>query len=169
MRVCMIAAVADNRAIGVRGGMPWHIGEDLKYFKRTTMGCPVIMGRATFESLGRPLPGRTNIVLSRGGRDFPEGVVCVRSVEEALAEAGKALVPAGEEGSCFVIGGGKVYSEFLDRADRLYLTHVHAVVEDADAFFPELKPGEWKEISDSGTLVDEKSGLSFRFAVYDRL
>lgn len=175
MTTCMIAAVADNGAIGVRGGMPWHIGEDLKYFKRVTMGCPVIMGRATFESLGRPLPGRTNIVLSRSRSDFPEGVVCVQTPQEALHEAEKALTASGggceaeQEGRCFVIGGGKVYAQMMDDADRLYLTHVHTVVEDADAFFPEVDPEVWREVSRSETMTDVKSGLGFEFAVYDRI
>lgn len=175
MTTCMIAAVADNGAIGVRGGMPWHIGEDLKYFKRVTMGSPVIMGRATFESLGRPLPGRTNIVLSRSRRDFPEGVVCVQTPQEALHEAEKALTASGgcceaeQEGRCFVIGGGKVYARMMDDADRLYLTHVHTVVEDADAFFPEVDPGAWREVARSETMTDVKSGLGFEFAVYDRI
>ena len=174
MTVCMIAAVADNGAIGVHGRMPWHISEDLKYFKRVTMGCPVIMGRATFESLGRPLPGRTNIVLNRSRKDFPEGVVCVQTSAEALHEAEKALTAGGggcaaeQKGKCFVIGGGKVYSQMIDGADRLYLTRVHVMVEDADAFFPEVDPAVWQEESCSETMTDEKSGLSFEFVVYTR-
>ena len=174
MTVCMIAAVADNGAIGVRGEMPWHIGEDLKYFKRVTMGCPVIMGRATFESLGRPLPGRTNIVLSHSRKDFPEGVVRVQSSGEALHEAEKVLTAGGDgcaaeqEGKCFVIGGGKVYSQMIEKADRLYLTRVHVTVEDADAFFPPVDMAVWLEESCSETLTDCKSGIRFESAVYKR-
>lgn len=174
MTVCMIAAVADNGAIGVRGEMPWHIGEDLKYFKRVTMGCPVIMGRATFESLGRPLPGRTNIVMSHSRKDFPEGVVRVQSSGEALHEAEKVLTAGGDgcaaeqEGKCFVIGGGKVYSQMIEKADRLYLTRVHVTVEDADAFFPPVDMAVWLEESCSETLTDCKSGIRFEFAVYKR-
>ena len=174
MTVCMIAAVADNGAIGVRGEMPWHIGEDLKYFKRVTMGCPVIMGRATFESLGRPLPGRTNIVLSHSRKDFPEGVVRVQSSGEALHEAEKVLTAGGDgcaaeqEGKCFVIGGGKVYSQMIEKADRLYLTRVHVTVEDADAFFPPVDMAVWLEESCSETLTDCESGIRFEFAVYKR-
>ncbi|HIQ84258.1 MAG TPA: dihydrofolate reductase [Candidatus Cryptobacteroides excrementigallinarum] len=170
----MIAAVADNGAIGVRGEMPWHIGEDLKYFKRVTMGCPVIMGRATFESLGRPLPGRTNIVMSHSRKDFPEGVVRVQSSGEALHEAEKVLTAGGDgcaaeqEGKCFVIGGGKVYSQMIEKADRLYLTRVHVTVEDADAFFPPVDMAVWLEESCSETLTDCKSGIRFEFAVYKR-
>lgn len=163
MIVCMIAAVADNGAIGVHGTMPWHIGEDLKYFKRVTMGCPVIMGRATYESLGRPLPGRINIVLSRSRTDFPESVVCVNSADEALRVAERT---AAEK--CFVIGGGKVYSELLNRADKLYLTRVHTDVEDADTFFPVIDPSLWREESRSETMTDGKSGIRFEFTVCGR-
>lgn len=163
MRKCIIAAVADNGAIGVRGGMPWHINEDLKYFKRVTMGCPVIMGRTTFESLGKPLPGRLNIVLSRSRGDFPEGVVCVQSAEEAFREAGRT----GAE-QCFIIGGAKVYAQLLDCADMLYLTRVHTMVGDADAFFPEIDTDVWREESCSETFTDPKSGISFEFVVYSR-
>ena len=173
----MIAAVADDRAIGVRGAMPWHISEDLRYFRRVTMGCPVIMGRTTFESLGRPLPGRLNIVLSRSRSEFPEGVVCVRSAEEAFREAEKALAeirsagPDGEgpaEERCFIIGGSRVYAQLIDSADRLYITRVHTTVGDADAFFPEIDTDVWREESCSETFTDPKSGISFEFVVYSR-
>ena len=163
MRKCIIAAVADNGAIGVRGGMPWHISEDLKYFKRVTMGCPVIMGRTTFESLGKPLPGRLNIVLSRSCGDFPEGVVCVQSAEEAFREADRT----GAE-QCFIIGGAKVYAQLLDCADMLYLTRVHTMVGDADAFFPGIDTDVWREESCSETFTDPKSGIRFEFVVYSR-
>lgn len=163
MEKCIIVAVADNGAIGVRGDMPWHISEDLKYFKRTTMGCPVIMGRTTFESLGRPLPGRKNIVLSRSGRTFPEGVVCVHSAQEAFREAEETSA-----GRCFIIGGANVYAQLLDCADRLYLTRVHTVVEDADAFFPAVDAGTWREESRSETFTDAGSGMDFEFIVYCR-
>lgn len=163
MEKCIIVAVADNGAIGVRGDMPWHISEDLKYFKRTTMGCPVIMGRTTFESLGRPLPGRKNIVLSRSDRTLPEGVVCVHSAGEAFREAGETSAER-----CFIIGGANVYAQLLDSADRLYLTRVHTVVEDADAFFPAVDAGAWREESRSETFTDPESGIGFEFVVYCR-
>ena len=173
----MIAAVADDLAIGVRGGMPWHISEDLRYFKRVTMGCPVIMGRTTFESLGRPLPGRLNIVLSRSRSEFPEGVLCVRSAEEAFREAEKALAemrsagPDGEvpaEERCFIIGGARVYAQLIDSADRLYITRVHTAVGDADAFFPAVDSALWREESRSEMLTDGASGIRFEFMVYVR-
>ena len=132
MEKCMIAAVADNGAIGVRGDLPWHISGDLKYFKQVTLGCPVIMGRTTFESLRRPLPGRKNIVLSSRG-PICEGVCVVRIIEEAY----DAAAPAER---CFIIGGASVYKLLIGSVDKLYLTRVHTAVEDADAFFPEIDP-----------------------------
>ena len=159
----MIAAVADDRAIGVRGAMPWHISEDLRYFRRVTMGCPVIMGRTTFESLGRPLPGRLNIVLSRSRRAF-------REAEKALAEM-RSAGPGGEvptEERCFIIGGARVYAQLIDSADRLYITRVHTDVGDADAFFPAVDSALWREESRSEMLTDGASGIRFEFMVYVR-
>ena len=160
MEKCMIVAVADNGAIGVKGELPWHISEDLKYFRRQTTGCPVIMGRTTYDSIGRPLPGRRNIVLtSRPG--LPETVCAVSSPEQA----GEAAEPAER---CFVIGGAKLYAQLIGSVDKLYLTRVHTTVPDADAFFPAVDPAVWKEDSCSETKRDEESGLEYEFAVYSR-
>ena len=128
MEKCLIVAVSDNGAIGVAGDMPWHIGEDLKYFKKVTMGCPVIMGRKTYESIGRPLPGRDNIVITGRPEAF-EGlpVRCAASLSEAFDAAAGA-------GRVFVIGGARVYADAVDIVDRMYITRVHTVVADADAF-----------------------------------
>lgn len=152
----MIVAIADNGAIGVKGDLPWHLSADLKYFKRTTHGYPVIMGRTTFESIGRPLPGRTNIVLT--SRPL-EGVICVAS----LAEAFCAAAPADK---CFVIGGASVYSAAIGDMDRIYVTEVHTRVAGADAFFPPIPPDRWRETSRSGVFTDETSGLKFEFVEY---
>lgn len=160
MEKCIIVAVADNGAIGVRGELPWHLSEDLKYFKRVTLGSPVIMGRTTFDSIGRPLPGRKNIVLtSRPG--LPETVCAVKSPQEAFTAA---------EGSekCFVIGGATIYGQLLTCVDKLYVTHVHTVVQDADAFFPDIDPAIWKEASRSEMFHDEKSGIDYEFVVYSK-
>lgn len=161
MEKCLIVAVADNWGIGVRGDLPWHLPEDLKYFKRTTEGCPVIMGRTTWFSLPfRPLKGRKNIVLNLGGDPIPEAV-CVNSFDEAYA----AAEPAGR---CFIIGGASVYKAALNDMDRLYITHVHTVVEDADVFFPEIDPEVWKEVSRSETFTDESTGFKFEFTIYEK-
>lgn len=162
MEKCLIVAVAENGAIGVAGDMPWHIGEDLRYFRKVTMGCPVIMGSRTFESIGRPLPGRKNIVLTGRPEAFSGmDVVCVSSLEDAFAAAGD--VPRA-----FVIGGAKVYAEAVPLVDRMFVTRVHTVVEGADAFFPEPEAGLFREESRSEVMVDGPSGIAFEFVVYGR-
>lgn len=157
---CLIVAVADNYGIGVKNALPWHISEDLQYFKRTTRGCPVIMGRATYFSIGRPLPGRTNIVLNLGFDPIP-GVSCAYSFEEAYA----AAEATGAE-KCFIIGGASVYRAAMPDMDKLYITHVHTEVKDADAFFPVIDPAVWERESTSETHVDPETGFPFEFVVY---
>lgn len=161
--VNIIVAVADNWAIGKDNQLLWHISEDLKFFKRTTLGCPVVMGRRTFESIGRPLPKRTNIVVSRGF-DAPEGVLVASSLEQALELAGGGSC----ESDVFVIGGGQIYAQSMDLAQKLYITHVHTVIEDADAFFPAIDPQVWQVESRSELYNDEESGYDYEFVVYSR-
>ena len=160
MEKCIIVAIADNNAIGKDNALLWHISEDLKFFKRTTMGCPVIMGRKTFESIGRPLPKRTNIVVTRGGFEAPEGVVVVGSLDEAFAS-----VP-GDVERAFVIGGGQIYAQALSLADRLIVTHVHTVIEDADTFFPSIDPSVWSVADRSELQSDPETGYTFEFVEY---
>ena len=160
MEKCIIVAIADNNAIGKDNALLWHISEDLKFFKRTTMGCPVIMGRKTFESIGRPLPKRTNIVVSRSGYAAPEGVVVVASLEEAFAS-----VP-GDVERAFVIGGGQIYAQAMSQADRLIVTHVHTVIEDADTFFPSIDPSVWSVADRSELQSDPETGYTFEFVEY---
>ncbi|MBQ2112860.1 MAG: dihydrofolate reductase [Bacteroidales bacterium] len=198
MEKCIIVAIADNNAIGRDNALLWHISEDLKFFKRTTTGCPVIMGRKTFESIGRPLPKRTNIVVSRGF-DAPEGVVVVGSLSEAYTVAGSSVIPdsssvipsassvipsassvipsassvipsAVEESPsrCFVIGGGQIYAQALADADRLVVTHVHTIIKDADTFFPQIDPSVWEVEDRSEMFHDEESGFDFEFVTYKR-
>ena len=162
MEKCLIVAIADNNGIGIKGQLPWHLSEDLKYFKRVTSGYPVIMGRTTYFSLPfHPLKGRKNIVLNAGGDPIPEAT-CVYSFEEAFAEA-----EATGAGKCFVMGGASVYKAAINRMDTLYITHVHTVI-DADAWFPEIDPSIWKEISRSETITDAETGYGFEFAVYKK-
>ena len=191
MEKCIIVAIADNNAIGRDNALLWHISEDLKFFKRTTSGCPVIMGRKTFESIGRPLPKRTNIVVSRGF-DAPEGVVVVPSLEEAYKAAFAALSSSSAVMSSssavmssssavmssevetspsrsFIIGGGQIYAQAIQDADRLIVTHVHTVIEEADTFFPEIDPSVWKVESRSELFHDEETGYGFEFVEYVRL
>lgn len=157
MEKCIIVAIADNNAIGRDNALLWHISEDLKFFKRTTSGCPVIMGRRTFESIGRPLPKRLNIVVSRG-YDAPEGVVVVPSLEEAYK--------AAESPRCFIIGGGQIYAQALPDADRLIITHVHTVIEGADTFFPQIDASVWQIAERSQIMTDPETGYDFEFVTY---
>lgn len=164
MEKVIIVAIADNNAIGRDNALLWHISEDLKFFKRTTSGCPVIMGRKTFESIGRPLPKRTNIVVSRGF-DAPEGVVVATSLEAAYKVASEAV---GDPVRCFVIGGGQIYARAMNDADRLIVTHVHTVIEDADTFFPTIDPSIWNVADRSGLFHDDETGYDFEFVEYIR-
>lgn len=141
MLISMIAALSTNGVIGRDNKLPWHLPEDLKYFKKVTMGKSLLMGRKTYESIGRPLPGRTNIVLSRQQQFAAPGVIIVHSSEQALAEAGRTGAT-----ELMVIGGEDVYRTMLPLARRLYLTRVDLQVE-GDAFFPPLEPGQWLEVS----------------------
>lgn len=167
MEKVIIVAIADNNAIGRDNALLWHISEDLKFFKRTTSGCPVIMGRKTFESIGRPLPKRTNIVVSRGF-DAPEGVVVVPSLEEAYKVAYDAVSSDAENPRYFVIGGGQIYAQAMQDADRLIVTHVHTVIEDADTFLPSIDPSVWTVAERSDMLHDDESGYNFEFVEYIR-
>lgn len=161
MEKCIIVAVADNWAIGVKGDLPWHLPEDLKYFKSVTAGCPVIMGRTTYFSLPRrPLPKRRNIVLNLGGDPIPE-VETVNSFDEAYA-----LLEGCER--CFIMGGASVYRAALNDMDTLYITHVHTVVENADVFFPVIDETVWYKESVSETHTDEATGFTYEFVVYKR-
>ena len=161
MEKCLIVAIGANNEIGVKGTLPWHLSEDLKYFKRVTSGCPVIMGRTTYFSLPfRPLKNRKNIVLNAGGDPIPEAT-CVYSFEEAYA----AAEPAEK---CFVMGGASVYRAAVNDMDRLYITHVHTVIGEADVFFPEIDPEIWQVESRSEMHHDDETGYDFEFVVYTR-
>ena len=160
MEKCIIVAISDNNAIGRDNQLLWHISEDLKFFKRTTLGCPVIMGRKTFESIGRALPKRVNIVISRGFSTAEE-VAVTSSLEDAFKVAEETNLER-----CFVIGGGQIYSQALLLVDSLIVTHVHTVIEDADTFFPEIDPVIWQVAERSELFHDEESGYSFEFVKY---
>ena len=163
MQKNIIVAIADNNAIGKDNELLWHISEDLKFFKRQTLGWPVIMGRKTFESIGRALPGRVNIVISRGFSTGEE-VAVAGSLEEAFKIAESTNLE-----KCFVMGGGQIYSQALQKADRLVVTHVHTVIEDADTFFPQIDPEIWKESQRSELFTDEETGYTYEFVEYVRL
>ncbi|MFT5850171.1 MAG: dihydrofolate reductase [Colwellia sp.] len=157
----MIVAHADNRIIGKDNNMPWHLPADLAYFKKTTLGKPIIMGRKTYESIGRPLPGRQNIVISRDQNYRADGVDSATSVEQAL-------LLAGEVDEVMVIGGGAIYSHCLPLANRLYITHIKADI-DGDTQFPEYNTVEdWQLTSSVKLSADDKNSFDVDFCVYQR-
>lgn len=156
----MIVAHANDRVIGKDNDMPWHLPADLAYFKKTTLGKPVIMGRKTYESIGRPLPGRHNIVISRDPSYSAQGVTSVISVD-------KALETAGDVDEVMVIGGGAIYAHCLGKADRLYVTHIKAEI-DGDTTFPAYDSENWQKISSDLRLADEKNPYDLDFCVYER-
>ncbi|MDF2153229.1 type 3 dihydrofolate reductase [Vibrio sp. CAU 1672] len=159
MIISMIAAMADNRIIGKNNQMPWHLPADFAWFKRCTMGKPVVMGRKTYQSIGRPLPGRVNIVISRDASLSIEGVTTVTSIEQALEAAGDA-----EE--VMIIGGGAVYAACLPMADRLYITDIDAQVE-GDTQFPEWGC-EFKPSYSETYQADEKNAYAMRFIILEK-
>ena len=163
MRLSLIVAMDRHCAIGRDNDLPWRLPDDLKRFKALTLGKSVLMGRKTAESLGRALPGRLNLVLTRSGRVPFEGMLAVTSVEEAIRIAAEH----GGSELC-VIGGGEVYALTLDRADVLQLTEVDTVVDDAHAFFPAFDPADWHEVSREAHPVDAKHALAFDFVEYQR-
>ena len=167
MRLALIVAAAQNGVIGRNNGLPWHLPEDLRYFKRVTMGKPIVMGRKTYESIGRPLPGRTNIVISRNASWQAEGVRVLPTVEDALTLAEEvALIDGAEE--LMVIGGAEIYRSALPLAGRLYLTEVHAEVA-GDAFLPDIDWSQWREVGRERHGASDTNPYDYSFVVYDRV
>ncbi|MBA9075798.1 dihydrofolate reductase [Rufibacter quisquiliarum] len=160
--IALVVAIAENRAIGKDNQLLWHLPEDLKHFKRLTLGHPMVMGRKTFEAIGKPLPGRTSIVVSRR-QDFvlPEGCLKATSLEEALKEA-LAL-----DEQVMVIGGGQIYAQALPLAEVVYLTLVHESFE-GDTFFPELEAAAWEVTEQQEHPADEKHPYPFTFFTFRR-
>ena len=162
MQKNIIVAISDNNAIGRNNELLWHISADLKFFKRQTLGWPVIMGRKTFESIGRALPGRANIVISRNFNTGEE-VEVVGSLKEAFAIAESTNLE-----KCFVMGGGQIYAQALEFADRLVVTHVHTVIDDADTFFPQIDQNVWNVVNRSEMFTDEETGYTYEFVEYEK-
>ena len=160
MKLSLIAAVAENGVIGTGGDLPWHLPADLKAFKRRTVGHTIIMGRKTYDSIGRPLPRRRSIVLTRRKGYASEGVEVAGSLEEALE-----MVQGEEE--VFVVGGGEIYRQALPSADRLYLTRVHATPE-GEVTFPPFDPTAWTLVEETPHPSDERHAHGFSFRTYER-
>ena len=164
MKTSLIVAVSRNGVIGIDNQLPWHLPEDLKYFKSVTMGKPLIMGRKTYDSIGRPLPGRTNIVVTRDQGWHAEGVEVARSLQQAMT-LGRLACARSEAGEIMVIGGEQIYQLTLPAADRLYITEVQAEVE-GDAFFPPLDHSQWQQISER--LPEQTDTHPYRFLVLEK-
>jgi dihydrofolate reductase len=161
MLISLIAAVAKNNVIGNKGKIPWHISEDFKHFKEITMGHTIIMGQKTYESIGKPLPGRTNIVLTLDKNFKAQGCIIAYSPDEALQKAKSA-----EKKEVFIIGGGQVYKTFFSRSDKLYMTKVQKEFE-GDTFFPKVGKSNWKKISSKKGHSKEED-LNYEFVVFER-
>lgn len=160
MRISLVVAMSENRAIGKDNQLLWHLPADLQHFKHVTMGKPILMGRKTYQSIGRPLPGRVNVVITRDKNFSAEGCVVVNSIQSALE------VVKDQHEIC-VIGGAELYQQMLPTADRIYLTIVHHTFS-ADVFFPELNLAEWNVLERTLRAADEKNKYSCEFLMLDR-
>ena len=167
MRIALIVARAANGVIGAGGKLPWHISADLQHFKRLTLGKPVIMGRRTFESIGKPLSGRDNLVVSGDPMFSPAGVKVVGGLQEALAQAAETARKTGAH-EIMIIGGGAIYAASLPFADRLYLTHVHGS-PDGDTHFPSYAREEWRAVESENQAAGADDSYAVTFAIYERV
>lgn len=163
MRLSIIVAVSENGVIGRDNDLPWKLPDDLKFFRKTTSGFPIIMGRKNYESIGRPLPNRHNIVISRDPHLKIEGCDCVTSLDDAIV-----LAQADGTEEAFVIGGGQIYAQALSKADRLYVTRVHAEIK-GDVTFPAIESKEWNLVHEEHHPADENHAHAFTFRTYDRI
>jgi dihydrofolate reductase len=162
MIISLIVAASTNNAIGKNNQLLWHLPKDLKFFKNTTWGMPVIMGRKTFESVNKPLPGRINIVITRQANWQAAGVLTANNIQDALAKA--ATTNCKE---AFIIGGGQIYTEAMPIANNIYLTSVDAIIE-GDTFFPSINKNEWNLVSSETNTVDEKHAYNFTFQLWQK-
>lgn len=161
MRLSLIVAMAENGVIGRDGDLPWRLSADLKRFKKLTMGHHIVMGRKTFESIGRLLPGRTSVVLTKQSAFEAAGAEVVHDLDEAVQVA-------GDDAEAFIIGGAEIYEVALPRVDRLYLTIVNADVA-GDANFPEFEPSDWQVVEKTSHESDERNEFSHTFMILDRV
>ena len=161
MTISIIAAVAENNVIGKNGQLPWHLPADLMHFKNLTMGHHIIMGRKTFESVGKPLPGRTNIIISRQNDLKEANCIVVHSLDEAI----KYIV---EDNEPFICGGAEIYKQAFDIADKMYLTRIHEEF-DGDTFFPEINMNVWAEKGREDFEPDDKNKYAYSFCVFKRI
>lgn len=161
MSVSLIVAASENDVIGRDGDMPWRLSADLQRFKKLTMGNTIVMGRKTYQSIGRLLPGRQTVIVTRQ----PDYTVAGAIIADSIAQAVNTPSAGGE---LFVVGGGEIYAQALDLADQIYFTRVHAVIEDGDAFFPQLDPQQWERIEATEVPADEKNDYATTFEIWRR-
>ncbi|KKB13030.1 diacylglycerol kinase [Devosia geojensis] len=166
VKIAMIAAVAENGVIGAHQTIPWRIPSDMAFFKRTTMGKPLVMGRKQFETVGKPLPGRANIVVTRQAGYAPDGVIVMSGLDEAIAHA-RAIAARDGADEVMIVGGGEIYRQAISLADRLYISHV-ALSPEGDVTFPVIEASEWKVVEEPDVPPGEKDGAAFRVKVYER-
>jgi len=163
MKLAIIVAAAENNVIGKNNQMLWTLPEDMRFFKNKTWGSPIIMGRKTFESLGKPLKGRTNIVITSNNEFSPgKAIIVTHSIEEAVNESAKT-----DAKECYVIGGGEIYKLAFPLAHRIYLTRVHTVVQ-GDTLFPTLNENEWQMVNSTTFEADDKHAYSYSFEIWQR-
>jgi dihydrofolate reductase len=163
MTISAIVATAKNGIIGKDNEIPWYLPADFAYFKRVTLNHHIIMGRNCYESIGRPLPKRTNIIVTRNPFYIASGCIMVHSITEGLQ-----IAQQNEETEAFIIGGGEIYKQTMHLLDKIYLTEVDLDTE-GDVFFPELNPAEWRLISEEKHLKDEKNDWNFTFKIFERI
>jgi dihydrofolate reductase len=162
MTISLIAAASENNVIGKDNKLPWYLPMDMKYFKNITWAMPVVMGRKSFDALGKPLTGRTNIVITRNKNWQADGVQTAQTIDQAIILASRT-----DAKEIFIIGGGEIFQAALPSADRIYLTRVHENFE-GDAFFPEIKKEEWELVSNRDCEPDEKNAYALSFQVWER-
>lgn len=163
MTISTIVAISNNRAIGVDNDLPWHMPADLKFFKNKTFGKHVLMGRKSFESINKPLPGRTNIIVTRKEDYYRSDIIITNSIPEGIAVA----QDAGEE-ELFILGGANIYTQTQNLWHRLYITEIDTVVENATAYFPEIDMSRWTLISKEPHKADEENPYNYTFCYYER-
>ena len=166
MRLAVICAMSRNGVIGKDNGLPWNLPGDLKHFKETTLGCPIIMGRKTWDSIGRPLPGRTNIIVTRRGEVGSDGIKIADSFKSAL-DLAKLCLATARDNEVFVIGGAQIYKEAFPLANRLYLTRVNSFV-DGDTYLEGFDEADWIEISNKSFNALSSEGHDYNICVLDR-
>lgn len=166
VKIAMIAGVAENGVIGSDQTIPWRVPSDMAFFKQTTLGKPIVMGRKQYETVGKPLPGRTNIVITRQQDYQPDGVLVFHDIETALAQA-RQIAEADGVDEIMIIGGGELYAQLMDRADRLYITHID-LSPAGDVRFPAIAPEQWTVVDLPEVAPSPRDEASYRVKVYER-